>query len=105
MATPHTGKIAHPRELAELIATRYPDRIAHVVADAAYLGERLRNLQNPITRTSRLKVTSVLHELPPPRTGRLRATAHQRAPVGHAHRPCRQRHTACRQRHTDGPVA
>ena len=31
----HTGKIAHPRELAELIATGYPDRIVHVVADAA----------------------------------------------------------------------
>ena len=42
----------------------------HVVGDAAYVGERLRNLQNRITWTSRLKVTSVLHELPPPRTGR-----------------------------------
>jgi hypothetical protein len=66
----HTGKIAQARELAELIAARYPDRIVHVVADAAYVGERLRNLQNRITWTSRLKVTSVLHELPPPRTGR-----------------------------------
>jgi hypothetical protein len=66
----HTGKIAQARELAELIATRYPDRIVHVVGDAAYVGERLRNLQNRITWTSRLKVTSVLHELPPPRTGR-----------------------------------
>src|SRR5215210_6205067 len=42
----HTGKIAHARELAELIAARYPDRIVHVVGDAAYVGERLRNLQN-----------------------------------------------------------
>jgi hypothetical protein len=66
----HTGKIAQARELAELIATRYPDRIVHVVGDAAYVGEHLRNLQDPITWTSRLKVTSVLHELPPPRTGR-----------------------------------
>src|SRR6186997_3333482 len=66
----HTGKIAHARELAELLAARYPDRIVHVVGDAAYVGERLRNLQTRITWTSRLKVTSVLHELPPPRTGR-----------------------------------
>ena len=66
----HTGKIAHARELAELIAARYPDRTVHVVGDAAYVGERLRNLDGRITWTSRLKVTSVLHELPPPRTGR-----------------------------------
>src|SRR5215212_6228033 len=66
----HTGKIAHARELAELIAARYPDRAVHVVGDAAYVGERLRDVAGRITWTSRLKVTSVLHELPPPRTGR-----------------------------------
>jgi hypothetical protein len=33
-------------------------------------GERLRDLDGRISWTSRLKVTSVLHELPPPRTGR-----------------------------------
>jgi hypothetical protein len=67
----HAGKIAHARELAELIAARYPDRTVHVVGDAAYVGEHLRNLPTRITWTSRLKVTSVLHELPPPRTGGL----------------------------------
>jgi hypothetical protein len=41
-----------------------------VVGDAAYVGERLRDVDARITWTSRLKVTSVLHELPPPRTGR-----------------------------------
>jgi len=66
----HIGKIAYARELAELIAARYPDRLVHVVGDAAYVGERLRDLDDRITWTSRLKVTSVLHELPPPRTGR-----------------------------------
>jgi hypothetical protein len=66
----HTGKIAHARALAELIAARYPNRTVHVVGDAAYVGERLRDLDARITWTSRLKVTSVLHELPPPRTGR-----------------------------------
>jgi len=50
----HTGKIAHARELAELIAARYPDRRVHVVGDAAYVGERLRDLDDRITWTSRL---------------------------------------------------
>ena len=65
-----TGKIAYAREMAELIAARYPERRVHVVGDAAYVGEHLRGLEGQITWTSRLKVTSVLHELPPPRTGR-----------------------------------
>lgn len=65
-----TGKIAYAREMAELIAARHPDRTVHVVGDAAYVGEHLRGLNNRITWTSRLKVTSVPHELPPPRTGR-----------------------------------
>jgi hypothetical protein len=65
-----TGKIAHARVLAELIAARYPDRTVHVVGEAAYVGERLRDIDARSTWTSRLKVTSVLHELPPPRTGR-----------------------------------
>jgi hypothetical protein len=56
--------------LAELLAARYPDRAVHVVGDAAYVGERLRDVDGRISWTSRLKVTSVLHELPPPRTGR-----------------------------------
>ena len=66
----HTGKIAHARQLAELIAARYPDRTVYVLGDAAYVGEHLRDLGGRITWTCRLKVTSVLHELPPPRTGR-----------------------------------
>jgi hypothetical protein len=41
-----------------------------VVGDAAYVGEHLRGLDTHITWTSRLKVTSVPHEPPPPRTGR-----------------------------------
>ena len=66
----HTRKMAHARELAELIAARYPDRIVLVVGDAAYVGERLRTLDDRITWTSRLKLASVLHQLPPPRTTR-----------------------------------
>src|SRR5690349_24611253 len=81
-----TGKIAHARELAELIAARYPDRHVHVVGDAAYVGERLRDVDDRITWTSRLKVTSVLHELPPPRTGRS-GRPRTRGPLGWAPRP------------------
>jgi hypothetical protein len=49
----HTGRIAHARQLAELIAARYPDRTVHVVGDAAYVGEHLRTLGDQITWTSR----------------------------------------------------
>ena len=99
----HTGKIAHARELAELIAARYPDRTVHVVGDAAYVGERLRDLDGRITWTSRLKVTSVLHELPPPRTGRSGPTAHPRRPVGHPGRCRRPRHNHEHLAHHPGP--
>ena len=33
----HTGKIAHARQLAELIAARYPDRTVHVAETRATL--------------------------------------------------------------------
>jgi hypothetical protein len=98
----HTGKIAHARELAELLAARYPDRTVHVVGDAAYVGERLRDLDGRITWTSRLKLTSVLHELPPPRTGRS-GTTHPRRAVGHPNRPGRQCHSRGSVAHHPGP--
>jgi hypothetical protein len=66
-----TGKIAHARAMVERIATRYPDRAVHVVGDAAYISEHLRELGGNITWTSRLKVTSVLYQPPPPRTGKV----------------------------------
>jgi len=66
-----TGKIAHARAMVERIATRYPDRVVHVVGDAAYICEHLRELGGNITWTSRLKVTSVLYQPPPPRTGKV----------------------------------
>jgi hypothetical protein len=65
----HTGKIAFAREMAEAIAARHPDRTVHTVGDAAYVGEQLRGLHPQITWMSRLKVTSVLHDLAPARTG------------------------------------
>ena len=96
------GRSPTRARLAESIATRYPDRIVHVVADAAYPGERLRNLQNPITWASRLKVTSVLHELPPPRTGRSGRPRTRGPRLG---TPTDLAASATLQRHTDGPVA
>jgi DDE superfamily endonuclease len=65
-----TGKLAHALQMAELIAARHPNRTVHVVGDAAYAGEQLRGLDGQLTWTSRLKVTSVLHALAPPRAGR-----------------------------------
>lgn len=70
MAARRTGKLAHARQMAELIATRHRDRTVYVVGDAAYVGEHLRGLDGQLTWTSRLKVTSVLHALTPPRTGK-----------------------------------
>ncbi|MCQ4043255.1 hypothetical protein ACFOSC_20395 [Streptantibioticus rubrisoli] len=66
----HTGKLAQARQMSELVAARHLDRIVHVVGDAAYVGEHLRGLAGQLTWTSRLKVTSVLHALAPPRTGK-----------------------------------
>jgi hypothetical protein len=56
--------------MVELVAARYPGRQVHAVGDAAYVGDHLRGLDKHVTWTSRLKVTSVLHALAPPRTGR-----------------------------------
>jgi DDE superfamily endonuclease len=80
----HTGKIAHARVLAELIAARYPDRRVHVVGDAAYVGERLRDVDG------RMAAPAPHRSLGP--------APHPRCPVGHPDRPGR-----CRDR--GGPVA
>jgi hypothetical protein len=55
----HTGKIAHARELTALIAARYPDRTVHVVGDAAYVGERLRDVDDRITGSSGFRVRAL----------------------------------------------
>ena len=66
----HTGQLAHARELAELIAAATRTGSCTWSGTPPTVGERLRDLDGRITWTSRLKLTSVLHELPPPRTGR-----------------------------------
>jgi hypothetical protein len=78
--------------MVEAIAAHHPDRIVHAVGDAAYVGDHLRGLDKQITWTSRLKVTSVLHELAPHRPSR--PATHQRRPTGHPHRPRGHRNMA-----------
>ena len=101
----HTGKIAHARELAELIAARYPDRTVHVVGDAAYVGERLRNLGRPdhLDQPAEGHLGAARAAAAAHRT--LRATAHPRRPVGHPDRPGRQRHREGRGGATPGSAA
>ena len=86
----HTGKIVHARVLAKLIAARYPDRTVHVVGDAAYVGQRLRDPGRP----DHLDQPAEGH-LGAPRTTpahrALRATTHPRFPVGYTGRCCRSR--------------
>jgi hypothetical protein len=75
---PATPGRSHARQVAELIAARYPDRTVHVVGDAAYVRERVREVDVGSAGPAGVKVTSVLHELPPHRT--LRAAPHPRRP-------------------------
>jgi DDE superfamily endonuclease len=57
-------------QLATLLASRYPDRAVHLIADAAYAGKALQRLPGNVTVTVRLRADAALFELPPPRTGR-----------------------------------
>jgi hypothetical protein len=95
----YTGKLAHARVMVELVAARHPDRIVHAVGDAAYVGDHLRGLNGQITWTSRLKVTSVLYELAPPRTGKSGRPRTKGPRLGHPGRPGRHRDLA----HHQGP--
>src|SRR4029453_9734430 len=74
----HTGKIAHARVLAELIAARYPDRTVHVVGDAAYVGEHLRDVDGRISWTSRGEGHLGAARAPAAAHRTLRATPHPR---------------------------
>jgi hypothetical protein len=58
------------RELLDLLAAHLGDRRVHLVGDAAYIGQVMRNLPEQVTVTARLRADAVLHEVPPPRTGR-----------------------------------
>jgi hypothetical protein len=80
---PHrTGKIAHARETAELIAAGHPARRVHVAGDAADAGEHLRGLDTPahldqqaLRHLSAARTTSATHRT-------LRPAAHHRRRLG-----------------------
>ena len=64
------GKVETAAALASLLALASPDRMVHVVADAAYHGPALRVLPGNVTWTCRIPRNAVLYDLAPPRTGR-----------------------------------
>jgi hypothetical protein len=66
-ATPvHPTKTELGIALAALLAEAFPDRMVHVVADAAYHSPALRVLPRNVTWTIRLGTRVVLHDLPKP---------------------------------------
>ena len=64
------GKVETAAALVSLRAFAFPDRVIHVVADAAYHGPALRALPENVTWTCRIPRNAVLYDLAPPRTGR-----------------------------------
>src|SRR4029450_1694407 len=58
------------RTLVGLLARAFPDRVIHVVADAAYHGRPLRDLPERVTFTTRVQRNAVLYAPAPPPTGR-----------------------------------
>jgi len=62
--------VALARELAGLLAAAFPQRVIHLVADAAYHGKPLRDLPERVTVTTRLPRNAILYAPAPPRTGR-----------------------------------
>jgi len=55
------------RELGCLLAARFPERMIHMVGDAAYASGAFAELPANVTITSRLRSDAALHELAPPR--------------------------------------
>jgi hypothetical protein len=64
------SKVDTAAALVSLLALAFPDRVIHVVADAAYHGPALRGLPENVTWTCRIPRNAVLYDLAPPRTGR-----------------------------------
>ena len=63
------GKVEMAADLVRLPAAAFPDRMVHVVADAACHGPALRGLPGNVTWTCRIPRNAVLYDLAPPRTG------------------------------------
>jgi SRSO17 transposase len=66
-STVRHGKTLVARELVEQLCARYPDRVVHIVADAAYATSGWRNPPARLTVTSRLRADAALYQLPPTR--------------------------------------
>ncbi len=64
------GKPELAREMTDLVAARYPDRIVHVVGDAGYACGAWRGLSGRVTVTGRPRKDAALYELEPPKTGK-----------------------------------
>ncbi len=64
------GKAETAAALVSQLAIAFPDRMIHVVADAAYHGPALRTLPENVTWTCRIPRKAVLYDLAPPRTGK-----------------------------------
>jgi hypothetical protein len=62
--------VALARQMLGLLGAAFPDRVIHLVADAAYHGKPFVDLPARVTVTCRLPRNAVLYELAPPRTGR-----------------------------------
>jgi hypothetical protein len=60
-------KVTAAASLVTLLATAFPGRAIHVVADAAYRGPALKHLPPMVTWTCRLHANPVLYDLAPPR--------------------------------------
>jgi DDE superfamily endonuclease len=55
------------REIVCLLAKRFPDRMIHMVGDAAYASGAFADLPEEVTITSRLRADAALYEPAPPR--------------------------------------
>ncbi len=64
------SKVETAAALVSQLALAFPERMIHVVADAAYHGPALRELPGNVTWTCRIPRNAVLYDLAPPRTGR-----------------------------------
>lgn len=64
------SKVAWARELVGLLLAAFPHHHVHVVADAAYHGQALRDLPKRCTWTCRMQRNGVLYAPTPPPTGK-----------------------------------
>ncbi len=65
------GKVCLARELAELIAERFPQRRIALCGDCAYAAKGMRDLAATVTLTSRLRSNAALYEPKPKPTGKV----------------------------------